>query len=45
MKLTTNYPEATSLNEEELEGIKINSITTRGELDRWKQQNINEAMD
>ncbi len=45
MKQTTNPPGATPLNEEELEGLKIKSITTRGELDRWEQQNINEAMD
>jgi len=36
---------ATKLSEEEMEGLKIKTITTRGELDRWEQQNIGEAMD
>lgn len=41
-----NLPKgATPLSEEEMEGLKIKTITTRGELDRWEQQNIGEAMD
>ena len=40
------YPSGvTSLSEDELEGLKIQSITTRGELDRWEQENIAEAME
>lgn len=38
-------PGATPLDPDELEGLKINTISTRGELDRWEQQNIAEAMD
>jgi Fic-DOC domain mobile mystery protein B len=36
---------ATPLDNDELEGLKIKTITTRSELDRWEQQNIGEAMD
>jgi fido (protein-threonine AMPylation protein) len=36
---------ATKLDPDEMEGLKLKHITTRGEPDRWKQQNINEAMD
>ena len=36
---------ATPLDNDELEGLKIKTITTRGELDRWEQQNIGDAMD
>ena len=40
------YPSGvTSLSEDELEGLKIQSITTRAELDRWEQENIAEAME
>ena len=40
------YPEgATPLDPDEMEGLKLNHITTRGELDRWEQENINDAMD
>lgn len=34
---------ATPLNPDELDGLKIRHITTRGELDRWEQDNIQEA--
>lgn len=36
---------ATPLDPDEMEDLKIKTITTRGELDRWEQQNIGEAMD
>lgn len=36
---------ATPLTPDELEGLLIRHITTRAELDRWEQENINEAMD
>ena len=36
---------ATPLDLDEMEGLKIKTITTRSELDRWEQQNIGEAMD
>jgi len=36
---------ATPLDNDELEGLKIKTITTRSELDRWEQQNIGDAMD
>ena len=36
---------ATPLDSDELEGLKIKTITTRSELDRWEQQNIGDAMD
>lgn len=36
---------ATPLDPDDLEGLKIKTISTRGELDRWEQQNIGEAMD
>jgi hypothetical protein len=37
--------DATKLSEEEMEGLKIKTITTRGDLDRWEQKNIGDAMD
>jgi Fic-DOC domain mobile mystery protein B len=41
-----NNPEgATLLDPDELEGLKIKTITTRGELDRWEQENINTAIE
>lgn len=41
-----NNPEgATLLDPDELEGLKIKTITTRGELDRWEQENINAAIE
>jgi len=36
---------ATPLDQDEMEELKIKTITTRSELDRWEQQNIGEAMD
>lgn len=45
MKQFDNPPGATSLEQEELEGLKIKTITTRGELDRWEQANIGSAME
>ena len=40
-----NYPEgATPLNADEVEGLLPTHITTRAELDRWEQDNINEAL-
>lgn len=39
------YPEgATPLDLDEAEGLLLTHITTRGELDRWEQDNIVEAM-
>ena len=39
------YPEgATPLNLNEIEGLLLQHITTRVELDRWEQDNINEAI-
>ena len=35
---------ATPLNPEELDGLKLQHITTRVELDRWEQENIQEAL-
>ena len=41
-----NNPEgATPLDPDEQAGLKIKTITTRGELDRWEQENISEAID
>jgi Fic-DOC domain mobile mystery protein B len=38
------YPEgATPLEPEEIEGLKLKHITTHGELDRWEQENIQDA--
>lgn len=45
MKQFDNPPGATPLEQEELEGLKIKSISTRGELDRWEQENIGAAME
>lgn len=39
------YPEgATPLDKNEIEGLIPAHITTRSELDRWEQENINEAL-
>lgn len=39
-----SYPEgATSLDEDEKEGLLISHITTRGELNEWEQRNIADA--
>lgn len=40
-----NYPPgATPLTPEEQDGLKLRHITTRGELDRWEQDNIQDAL-
>ena len=40
-----DYPEgATPLDPNEIEGLLLTHITTRTELDRWEQDNINEAL-
>ena len=40
-----NYPEgATPLDPNEIEGLLLTHITTRSDLDRWEQDNINEAL-
>ena len=39
--MTFEYPEgATPLEPDELDGLLLTHITTRGELDRWEQDNI-----
>ena len=39
------YPEgATPIDTNEIEGLLLTHITTRAELDRWEQDNINEAL-
>ncbi len=41
-----HYPEgATPIDLDETNGLKLTHITTRGELDRWEQDNILEALD
>lgn len=43
--LEFNYPEdATPLDSDEVKGLLLTHITTRAELDRWEQDNINEAL-
>ncbi|MEN6307880.1 MAG: mobile mystery protein B [Anaerohalosphaeraceae bacterium] len=37
-------PGATPLNADEIDGLIPTHITTRAELDRWEQDNINEAL-
>lgn len=37
-------PGATPLDPSELEGLKLPHITTQGELNRWEQDNINDAV-
>ena len=40
-----DYPEgATPLEPDEIEGLIPTHITTRAQLDRWEQDNINEAL-
>ena len=40
-----DYPEgATPINHDEADGLLLTHITTRAELDRWEQDNINEAL-
>jgi Fic-DOC domain mobile mystery protein B len=36
---------ATPISEEDRQGLKIKTITTREELNRWEQENINKAYD
>ena len=39
------YPDGTTpLDPDEAEGLLLTHITTRGELDRWEQDNISEAL-
>lgn len=39
-----DYPEgATPLDADEAQGLLLSHITSRGELDRWEQENISEA--
>ena len=39
------YPSgATPLDPDDMDGLKIKHITTRQELDRWEQDNINDAI-
>lgn len=39
------YPTgATPLDQDDMDGLKIKHITTRQELDRWEQDNINDAI-
>ena len=40
-----DYPEgATPIDPDEAEGLLLTHITTLGELDRWEQENIVEAL-
>ena len=40
-----NYPDgATPLNRDEMHGLIPTHITNRDELNRWEQDNINEAL-
>jgi len=42
--MTIDYPEgATPLDPDETKGLLLTHITTRGELDRWEQENIRQA--
>lgn len=42
--MSFDYPDgATPLDAEEAEGLLLSHISTRGELDRWEQENIAEA--
>ncbi|MBF0512358.1 MAG: mobile mystery protein B [Candidatus Omnitrophica bacterium] len=46
MRNNFQYPAgATPLDPDEVEGLKLKHITTREELNRWEQDNINEALD
>ncbi|GAB3995661.1 mobile mystery protein B [Spirosoma daeguense] len=44
MSLFDYPPGATPLEPEEIEGLKLSHITTRSELDRWEQENIQDAL-
>jgi Fic-DOC domain mobile mystery protein B len=40
-----DYPlGATPLDPDEIDGLKLNHISTRAELDRWEQENIQDAL-
>lgn len=43
LSLSYSYGQ-TPLEPEEIEGLKITSITTKGELDEWEQFNMEEAL-
>ncbi len=45
MKQTDLPIGATPLDPDEMAGLKLKHITVRGELNRWEQENISEAMD
>lgn len=36
---------ATAIDADEMDGLKLRHLTTRGELDRWEQQNIQDALE
>ncbi len=43
--ITFDYPEgATPIDLDEAQGLRLTHITTRGELDRWEQDNIIQAL-
>ena len=45
MMLSLHYPKgATPIDQDEAQGLLLSHIATRGELDRWEQDNIIEAM-
>ena len=44
MKQFEYPPGATPLDQDEIDGLKLKHITTRAELDRWEQENIQEAI-
>lgn len=44
-ELENPAPGNTSLSPEEKEGLKLSHITTYAELNRWEQENIQEALD
>lgn len=45
IELDNPAPGNTSLSPEEKEGLKLSHITTYAELNRWEQENIQEAID
>jgi len=46
MMIEFEYPQgATPIDPDEQDGLLLSHITTRGELDRWEQENILEAWD
>lgn len=44
MKLFNYPPGATPISPDELDGLKLKHISTRGELDRWEHENIQDAL-